>query len=89
MIVQPANQFEQGSQIGRRLQAASHLGTEIGVDRPRGNRLTSFGTLKIEILHVPTTEFAHDTEVMLLEEGMKSVANRNRALVTGIMTCRL
>jgi len=57
MIVQPANQFEQRSQIGRRLQAASHLGTKIGVHRPGGNGLPSFGTLKIEILHTPTTEF--------------------------------
>jgi hypothetical protein len=89
MLLQPANQFEQRRQISRGLQAAGHLATEVSVDRPRGNRLTLFRTLKIEILQVPTTELAHDTEVMLTEKRMKRVPNRNFALVTGIMTCRL
>ncbi len=89
VFLQPANEFEQRGQIGRGLQAAGHLATEIGVDRPRGNGLPDFGTLEIEILHVTATEFAHDTEVMLTKERMERVPNRNLALVTGIITGRL
>jgi hypothetical protein len=89
MFLQPANEFEQRGQIGRRLQAAGHLATESGVDRPRGNGLPDFGTVEIEILHVTAAEFAHDTEVMLTKERMEGIPNSNFALVAGIITGRL
>jgi hypothetical protein len=47
MLFQPTDEFEQRWQIGGGLQSASHLATEIGVDRPRRNSLPEFGTAKI------------------------------------------
>ena len=89
MFFQPADEFEQSWQIGSGLQSASHLATEIGVDCPRRNSLPEFGTAKIQVLHVPAAEFTHDREVILAEERMERIPNRNFALVTGIITCRL
>ena len=88
MFFQPADEFEQRWQVGRGLQAACHLATEVGVDHPRGNRLPDFGTAKVQVLHIPAAESTHDREIMLTKEGVKWVPNRNFALVTGIITCR-
>jgi hypothetical protein len=89
MFFQPADEFEQRWQIGGGLQTAGHLAAEIRVDHPRGNGLPDFGTAEIQVLHVPAAEFTHDREVMLTEKWMKWIPNRNLALVTGIITCRL
>ena len=89
MLIQPADEFQQRGQVGRGLQAAGHPATEIGVDHPRGNGLPDFGTVQIQVLHVPAAEFTHDGEVMLTIERMKRIPNRNFALVTGIITGRL
>ena len=89
MFLQPTDEFEQRGQIDGGLQTARHPVTEVGIDHPRRNGLPDFGTLEIEILHVPATEFTHNGEVMLAKKGMKRIPNRDGALVTGIMTCRL
>jgi hypothetical protein len=89
MFSQPADEFEQSWQIGGGLQSASHLAAEISVDHPRRDGLPDIGTAKVQVLHVPAAEFAHDTEIMLTKERMERIPNRNFALVTGIITCRL
>ncbi len=89
MFLQPTREFQEGGQIDGGLQAAGHLAAPIRVDHPRGNRLADFGTAEIKILHVSAAEFTHDTEVMLTKEWMKRIPNCHRALVTGIMVCRL
>ena len=89
MCLQPAHEFQERGQIDGGLQAAGHLAAPIRVDHPRGNRLADFGTAEIEVLYVSAAEFTHDTEVMLTKERMKWIPNSHRALVTGIMVCRL
>ena len=89
MFFQPADKFEQRWQIRGWLQSASHLAAEIGVDHPRRDGLTNVGTAEIQVLHVPAAEFAHDREGILTKKWMKWIPNRNFALVTGIITCRL
>ena len=89
MFCEPTDKFEQGRQIRGRLQTASHLAAEIGIDRPRRNSLPDIGVLEIQVLHVSAAESTHDGEVMHTKEGMEWIPNRNFALVTGIITCRL
>ena len=89
MLLYPANEFEQGRQVGSGLQAARHLSTEIDIHHPRRNSLPDLEIAEIQVFDVSAAKFTHDREVMLAKERMKWIPNRNFALVTGIIACRL
>ncbi len=89
MLLNPANEFEQGRQVGGWLQAARHLSTEIGIHHPRRDSSPDLGIAKIQVFDTSATESTHDREVTLTKEWMKWIPNRNFALVTGIIACRL
>jgi hypothetical protein len=75
MFLQPTSEFEERAQVDGGLEATGHLGTAIGVNRPRRNGLPDLGTTEFQILHVSAAKLTHDNEVMLMKERMKRVTN--------------
>lgn len=89
MFSQPANEFEQRPVIDSGLTSARHLVTDVGVDHPGRNGLPDLGIAEIQVLHIPAAHSTQNREVPPTEERVKWIANRNLALVTGIIACRL
>ena len=60
MFFEPPGKLDKCGQLHGRLQPASHLATEIGVNHPRRDGLAGTTAAEFQILHAPAAKLAHD-----------------------------
>ena len=85
MLCDNVHEFHQSRQINERKQAASHLRTEIWLDHPNGNGLSSDTIAQFEIFGTMTAKLPHSAKSTSPKKRVKRVENNNFPLVTGII----